>query len=405
MKILITLGSISPCDDANTNIAKLIAKELQQMGNEVALFGTSFVNAPVKEDIDGIVYYRKLSVQSKYEQKAEKDLAAGKTLRNCVKHPVYFMKLGYRHFRAKYVDVKKKDYVRELLKLRQEGFECIIAITAPIHSVTASIEVFKDIPVIWYQLNSYSSNITIAYQRIKEKKTQEENILKSVERVILPKLVYQENLKNNFCDYKSKMYPVNFPNVRRLEKKEAIDDIIFDKEFINCVFVGVLYEDIRNPEYLLKMISELPDNNIRVYLIGGGADEIVANYIEACKDNLKVEGRHTLQASINAMLNADVLINIGNSVANMLPSKLNDYISTGKPIVNLCSIHSCPSIEYLAKYQNVLNLFNSNKVDESVDKFISFVQKEKEDIPFEQIESVYYESTPRFVVEQMFLEK
>ena len=65
MKILITLGSISPCDDANTNIAKLIAKELQQMGNEVALFGTSFVNAPVKEDIDGIVYYRKLSVQSK----------------------------------------------------------------------------------------------------------------------------------------------------------------------------------------------------------------------------------------------------------------------------------------------------------------------------------------------------
>ena len=53
----------------------------------------------------------------------------------------------------------------------------------------------------------------------------------------------------------------------------------------------------------------------------------------------------------------------------------------------------------------LLNLFNSNKVDESVDKFISFVQKEKEDIPFEQIESVYYESTPRFVVEQMFLEK
>ena len=62
-------------------------------------------------------------------------------------------------------------------------------------------------------------------------------------------------------------------------------------------------------------------------------------------------------------------------------------------------------MEYLAKYPNVLNLFNTNNVGESVDKFISFVQKKKEDIPFEQIESVYYESTPRFIVEQMFLEK
>ena len=48
----------------------------------------------------------------------------------------------------------------------------------------------------------------------------------------------------------------------------------------------------------------------------------------------------------------DVLVNVNNTITNQLPSKLFEYISTGKPILNLCKSEDCLSKPYMAKYEN-----------------------------------------------------
>ncbi len=58
MNILIVLGNISPSDDANTNIAKLIATELRNKGHSVSMLGTTFLPCKEKETIEGIEYHR-----------------------------------------------------------------------------------------------------------------------------------------------------------------------------------------------------------------------------------------------------------------------------------------------------------------------------------------------------------
>ena len=45
-----------------------------------------------------------------------------------------------------------------------------------------------------------------------------------------------------------------------------------------------------------------------------------------------------------------MLVNIGNSVDNFMPSKIFEYISTGKPIINVYKIPECPTLKYLAEY-------------------------------------------------------
>ena len=56
----------------------------------------------------------------------------------------------------------------------------------------------------------------------------------------------------------------------------------------------------------------------------------------------------------------DVLINIGNSVDNQIPSKIFEYISTGKPIINVYKTPACPTLRYLTRYPLALNLFEED---------------------------------------------
>ena len=72
------------------------------------------------------------------------------------------------------------------------------------------------------------------------------------------------------------------------------------------------------------------------------------------------------------LMSADILVNIGNSVSNQIPSKLFDYISTGKPILNIYKNKNCPSLEILSKYPDVLNVYEENALEESgaVEQFL-----------------------------------
>ncbi|MBR0214875.1 MAG: hypothetical protein IJL95_09160, partial [Solobacterium sp.] len=60
------------------------------------------------------------------------------------------------------------------------------------------------------------------------------------------------------------------------------------------------------------------------------------------------------------MMAADVLVNIGNSVDNQIPSKIFDYISSGRPVLNLYKIRNCPSLHYFREYPAVVHVFEDD---------------------------------------------
>ena len=59
---------------------------------------------------------------------------------------------------------------------------------------------------------------------------------------------------------------------------------------------------------------------------------------------------------------ADVLINIGDNIPYQLPSKVVEYASTGKPILNIMENETDNSIKYFNNYPIILNIIEeSNK--------------------------------------------
>ncbi len=402
MNVLIALGSITPNDDANTNIAKLIASEMKK-GNNVALLGTAFQKAPEKEVIDGVTYHRILRLEKEKNKKLWQVWSSlsgkGERIKFIAKHPFYFFKITFNHIRARFTDVREDAYIKKLKELEKtEKIDRVIVITSPFYIATAAQKAIKNAEVVWHQLDPNQSNITAIYKGKTDLLEKEKSLYEFVKYAVVPRLVYEENMQNELSVYKDKMIPAEFPNVRRLSSSAVSDDVSFDENKINLVFVGVFYEDIRNPVPLFEIVSKTKNENIVLNIVGGGCEEIVEEWASEYPNKIIRHGYHSLEAALNAMQNADILINVDNTAKNMLPSKVNDYISTGKPIVNFHPFEDSKTVEYFEKYPLHHNVYMQNVSAQEVELFERFcVENKGKSIEFNEIISNYKESTPEYV--------
>ena len=100
------------------------------------------------------------------------------------------------------------------------------------------------------------------------------------------------------------------------------------------------------------------------------------------------------------MEKADVLLNISNAVDNLVPSKIFDYFSMGKPVLNLQKIENCPAEEYFAKYPLCYNLKEFEPADaEALWEFLKKAKGQK--IAFADVEKIYAEATVDYVADVM----
>lgn len=402
MNVLIALGSITPNDDANTNIAKLIAAQIKE-GNNVFMLGTAFQKAPEKELIDGVTYYRILRLEKEKNKKLWQEWSSlnGKNerIKFIVKHPFYFAKISLKHLRARFTDTRENAYIKKLKEIEQkENVDRVIVITSPFYIATAAQRAVKNAEVVWYQLDPNQSNITAIYKGKTDLLEKEKALYEFVKYAVVPRLVYEENLQNELSVYKEKMLPAEFPNVRKLSLVSTNDDVCFDKTKINLVFVGVFYEDIRTPVPLFEIISKIENEDIVLNIVGGGCEEIVDEWAQKYPNKIIRHGYHSLEAALNAMQNADVLVNVDNTAKNMLPSKVNDYISTGRPVINLHPFEDSRTVDYFGKYPLHHNLCMQNISTESIKAFEAFcVESKGKTVDFEEIIENYKESTAEYV--------
>ncbi len=145
------------------------------------------------------------------------------------------------------------------------------------------------------------------------------------------------------------------------------EDYTHDGRF-RAVYVGTLYRKIRNPAFLLKLFStfidEHPDIKLDLHFYGA------VNDCQQCFEpfaDLRKQGRLVLHGPVSRkkvfseMQKAGLLVNIGNDSPYQLPSKIVEYASLGKPILNIAGIHNDSSTEFLRDYHALLNIFDDGE--------------------------------------------
>ena len=305
----------------------------------------------------------------------------------------------YRYFVVNKFDAKhslRKEYTHALRRLlKNQKFDCIIGVSFPTESLTSLLSLKTDIPFIAYKLDPWSTHFEKV--GIEEEKQNEQEVDAAASAIVVTDLIRKDYPADTSPAILEKLHVLNFPNIVHYQ--------VFDKpvtfmgsEAVHCVFTGGLYFNIRNPAYLFDLFKRLEQNNIILHIYGRQIGE--QNCIpDVLPSNIIFHGEVDSDTALNCMLSADILVNIGNTVLNMMPSKLLTYISTGKPILNIIKDPACPTVPYMEKYPLALNVLETELPTEAdVSRVKDFILHSRgKQIPFEEIEQKYYDCTPEYV--------
>jgi len=256
----------------------------------------------------------------------------------------------------------------------------------------------KNFNWVIYMQDPFASNYYYADKYPKEDLLEfQTEVFQSADRIVVTPAIMKEITENRPPIPPQKFKVLNFPMIKKPYRTQARDDVRFNRHYINCVYVGKFNRETRNPNLLFKLFEQLQEDYIRLHIIGEDA-ETWKEYLSKENTNIFFHGMRSKGAAINAELNANILVNIGNSMNNQLPSKLLEYISMGKPIFNLYKIEDCPTLDYTWKYPYCYEL-QENRIDAKTYRRLRrfCIECRNINLKYDYISRKYYECTVDYV--------
>ena len=147
----------------------------------------------------------------------------------------------------------------------------------------------------------------------------------------------------------------------------------FPKDETVFFFAGAMARNIRDPRKTLEIFMQTKNPQWRLYLAG------TSDYMSAVEESAKKDSRIRFlgklpHAQVREMMEeADFLVNIGNTLSYMVPSKIFEYMAFEKPIVSTCKLKDDPSLPYLEAYKKIVILDEQSDVVASAAQLEHFV--------------------------------
>ena len=257
---------------------------------------------------------------------------------------------------------------RKLKEINDEkNIDLIFSIGAPMASHCAAMR-FKSLypKVRWvtYSADSYAaqnSNRRRALRFEKKVLSQADYNLLSEEIYKNNPFLYQDN-PNRFGTL-----PYLLPKVKcQIGKISHVD---FDK--INIVYAGSFYKKIRNPLFLLETFMCTKSDAVLHLFCTSDCDELIDQIVKKSCGKIVRHKPVDVEEIGGVYSAANILVSVGNSLPEFKPSKIFEYIATGKPIMNV--FYDGLRDEILDEYPLAIQICNSEEkmiAAEQMDAFI-----------------------------------
>jgi glycosyltransferase involved in cell wall biosynthesis len=152
-------------------------------------------------------------------------------------------------------------------------------------------------------------------------------------------------------------------------------DLFYSMEFkeksqaINLVYVGGFHKDIREPYDMIELVSKISKTlpvRLSIYGPDNGFD-----LVKYDSNSIKYYGCLERGLAIEQLKNADILVNIENKNCKMIPSKIVEYIATGRPILNFkYNGVDSPSMNEYESLGYVFTIYDKKYCNKKVSNFL-----------------------------------
>lgn len=312
-------------------------------------------------------------------------------------------------FANKHLPTERSDVYKNILLVaerivEENNIDTVICVHLPIETIRVGVTLKKkhpDLNVVAYMLDSLSGGHLLRFLPRKfcsrKKILWENRMLSHFDRVILMESSRKHHEANSATAewYQNSCY-LDVPALSRPLELEG--ESVKDREEVVISFVGTIQRGIRTPYALFKVLSNISDLKVRFVIAGKNkCDDLRDFFKESENVSIDVRGEIPYKDAQQLIADSDFLVNLGNESSNLVPSKIFEYMSYGKPIISTFNCDADSSIPYLKKYPAVC-LIDERKcelIDTS--KQLGKFMKENRDtrVPYEMIEKRLYNNCAR----------
>ena len=276
-------------------------------------------------------------------------------------------------------------------------YDWIISVSYPFSNHLAVLKACpSECKIALYNLDPYWNNLTYDSRDRISRAKEEVAAYKKANLVFCTPEQLSDYQNDFFSEVRQKITPLNYPNFVPPCIEQAAS-IQFDPEKINLLFLGTIYSDIRKPDALFQLFEQVSQLEPRLHLyvigkkFGENADRYLVEYQSKMKDRLTVCSPVPPEETADLMRQADILVNLGNTMHNQMPSKLLEYIATGKPILNISAREDCNTLSLMNRYPLGLQIFSTEPFQkERTEDFLRFCANAKKRVlTWEELETLY----------------
>ena len=408
MKILFILGAYKPRASANGLCVTNVVEYLKSQGHSITVLSNKHIDGDGYENENGVEIYR---VKQRLFFRIKEYIALNGNKRPLIckllsgiatilnKIQLFFMSsfwpvvspMTNRRFRNTAMTLQKKN-----------NYDVVVSIYTPIEALLAGYEVkksFTSVKFIPYFLDSMSggygpkffSKRTIINRGLKI----ERKLYSLADSVFLMKSSEEHQLKYN-GQYGYKMNFLDIPMLLSRSKNKSLNSNM-PSSLCKMLFVGSISSKIRNPKTLIDALLQVESQNFVCEFIGN--IDCIDDFSELkvhMGERLIFTGFMDHDKLEEKIAESDILLNIGNLIPNMVPSKIFEYMSYLKPIISTYDISNEPSATYLRQYPLALLLSKDTAPKENAEKIAQFIHEiHNAQLDYAMLEKQFYLNTPK----------
>jgi len=304
-------------------------------------------------------------------------------------------------FTVKFIDpdsniIYKNKAIRVLQELcKKNRYDCVVSSLGGRTALQLGLYIKKQTGIKWM---SVYMDPPVKFNHIYQKDKlyyskcikQDKEVLELCDKFFFEENIYNKMISEHFDD---RFIKIGLPLIIRRENCGTKKN----QDNIKIAYFGTLSMNMRNPKYAIEFLGEF--DFIQLDFYGDKATEVLVDKYRT--PNTRYCGNISHEQMGKYIERYDYLLNIGNANFVQIPSKLYDYMTYRKPIINIVK-NGDPTIDVIKNYKYGISLIEGDRSNKN--RLMNIIKSKIFAPTYEELVKTFYINTPEYSAKLIYNE-